>query len=141
IHPDALLRAFDLFVLALAAPLAVLSVRQLVVTELVRRGLDVLEPLPVSLPAAMLAKALTGFVMAMGVVVAGAGVTTSALRLLTEVPPGATLALTGRAGAFVLAVHGAAFLLACTGRHRHALLLASVAVLGLAQRAGLDLER
>lgn len=141
VHPDALLRAFHTFVVALAAPLAVVGVRQLVVNEFVRRGFHALEPLPVSIPRVLLGKAVTSFMLAGGVVVAGAAVTTSALRLLTDLPPDAAQALVTRAAAFVLAVHGAAFLLACTGRHRHAVLFAAIAVLGAAQRAGLDLER
>lgn len=142
VHADSLLRAFDAFVVLCAAPLGLLAVRQLVVVEFVRRGFDALEPLPVSLPAALAGKALTGFVLVASVLAAGAAVTTSALRLLTEVPPGATVALAARAASFALAVYGAAFLLACTGRHRHTALLAAVVALGAAQRAGLvELER
>ncbi|MCO5171461.1 MAG: hypothetical protein M9894_34605 [Planctomycetes bacterium] len=141
IQADPMLAAFDAFVLLCAAPLALLLVRQLVVVEYVRRGFDALEPLPVSQAGVLGAKALVGLALLAGVVLAGATMTASALRLVTEQPP-PPAALAARAMAFLLAVHGAAFLAATTGRHRHAVALAAAAALGGAARTGLvDLER
>lgn len=141
VQADAMLRAFDAFVLLCAAPLALLLVRQLVVVEYVRRGFDALEPLPVSQVGVLAGKALVGLALLAGVALAGATMTASALRLVTDQPP-APAALAARAFAFLLAVHGLAFLAATTGRHRHAVVLAAAAALGLAARLGLaDLER
>lgn len=138
---DAFLRAFDLFVLACAAPLALLFVRQLVTVELTSRGLDFLETLPISRLSVLGGKALMGAFLLAAVLGTGAAVTTSAMGLLAEVPPGATSALTARAGAFVLAVYGLAFLLACLGRHRYAALFAGLAALALFERGGVDPAR
>ncbi|MBX3466815.1 MAG: hypothetical protein KF878_07950 [Planctomycetes bacterium] len=141
VQADAMLRAFDAFVLLCAAPLALLLVRQLVVVEYVRRGFDALEPLPVSQAGVLAGKALVGLALLAGVALAGATMTASALRLVTDQPP-APAALAARAFAFLLAVHGLAFLAATTGRHRHTVVLAAAAALGLAARLGLaDLER
>lgn len=136
LHVDGLLGAFDDFVLLCVVPLVLLTVRQLVVVEYVRRGIDLLETLPISWPAAVVGKLLAGAALVGGVLAAGAATTASALQLFRELPPGASEALVARGGAFTLAVYGGAFLLATFGRHRHAVLLGAVAAGGLLERAG-----
>src|SRR5688500_2468981 len=90
-HETALLRAFDGFMLLCLTPLAVLAIRQLVVVEYQRRGVDLLETLPVSWPAVLVGKLLLGASLIAGVLVTGAGLIASALGWLKggEPPEGA----------------------------------------------------